>query len=401
MARKKALLVGINKYPKQPLRGCVNDVFNMRDTLHSLYDLDEVKELVILTDDDATKANIADGLRWLADGSAADERIFHFSGHGAQLPSGPSRFEPDGLDECLCPVDFAWTRETAIIDDDLKQLVASSGATLIVDACHSGGMARRMRQDSRIKCLEATTGLAVKMDALMRRGAPRRKLARLTADELGARARGRDAAGAPRYFLACQEQQTASDAWIVDRDQGAFTHYLTKTLREDSAAIDTDLVRTVGQRLSADGFYQQPMLEGGRSQALLSPSRNLQKDVLPGNGTPVEGWGYRLVFNREPGIPGAAIFDLRAANNITWWKSLSVFRQVSGSGSREEIQRVETKDDHRQADCSVWTPTDEHDEYTIELWKGGFLGVPAFIKKYSIRPNEEQGQRLIFTWERD
>ena len=83
-ASKKALLVGINKYQLQDadLRGCINDVENMRDVLINIYRFNP-ENIRVLTDYRATKRDILSRLHWLIDDSVnGDELVFHYSGHG-------------------------------------------------------------------------------------------------------------------------------------------------------------------------------------------------------------------------------------------------------------------------------------------------------------------------------
>jgi len=60
---KKALLVGINRYPdpRNELQGCVNDVRQMADTLKTRYGFPGDGNMRILTDARATTKAILDG----------------------------------------------------------------------------------------------------------------------------------------------------------------------------------------------------------------------------------------------------------------------------------------------------------------------------------------------------
>jgi len=82
---KKALLIGINKYKPDlnaDLRGCINDVENMRAILVDIYKFNP-ENIRIVLDDRATKKSIEDRLYWLTDNPMeGDELVFHFSGHG-------------------------------------------------------------------------------------------------------------------------------------------------------------------------------------------------------------------------------------------------------------------------------------------------------------------------------
>lgn len=82
--RKRAILIGINKYVSRyipELRGCVNDVNLMKDTLQKKLGFFET-DIVILTDEMATSHAIVSALQDLARiSSATDTVIVHFSGH--------------------------------------------------------------------------------------------------------------------------------------------------------------------------------------------------------------------------------------------------------------------------------------------------------------------------------
>ena len=83
---KKALIVGINDYQKiNDLKGCLNDVQNMRDFLKDYKEF-KIENIRVLTDGRATKQNIINRLNWLVEGSkSGDVLVFHFSGHGSQI----------------------------------------------------------------------------------------------------------------------------------------------------------------------------------------------------------------------------------------------------------------------------------------------------------------------------
>lgn len=83
----RALIIGINEYGgNSMLRGCVNDANQFIEFLKrkSLYSDDKVR---ILFDKNATKINVEEGLKWLADTSTEKEDvIFFFSGHLGSIP---------------------------------------------------------------------------------------------------------------------------------------------------------------------------------------------------------------------------------------------------------------------------------------------------------------------------
>eukprot|EP00052_Salpingoeca_macrocollata_P004955 m.44569 g.44569 ORF g.44569 m.44569 type:complete len:428 (-) comp14567_c0_seq1:79-1362(-) len=142
---KRALLVGCN-YPgtDAQLRGCINDVMSIHSMLtrYKGFDASNIK-IMIDTDnryERPTGRNIKRALTELiTSGQPGDILVFHFSGHGTQIPAEGPDPEEDGKDEAICPTDL-----NIIVDDDLRAIVEKlpSGVelTVITDCCHSGGM---------------------------------------------------------------------------------------------------------------------------------------------------------------------------------------------------------------------------------------------------------------------
>jgi len=74
---------------KGELKGCINDVHNIKNFLTKNFKIDEV---LVLTDDQTdsskipTRKNILSAFRWLRDGvKAGDSLILHYSGHGGSI----------------------------------------------------------------------------------------------------------------------------------------------------------------------------------------------------------------------------------------------------------------------------------------------------------------------------
>ncbi len=113
--------------------------------------------VMTLTESSATAEGIRSALRKLvAECGAGDIVYVHFSGHG-QAFEDLSGDEADGWDEAIIPYDaaksFRWgvyEGENHILDDELEKYfdslrlkVGERGFVyVVIDACHSGGMAR-------------------------------------------------------------------------------------------------------------------------------------------------------------------------------------------------------------------------------------------------------------------
>jgi len=272
MARKRALLVGINAYPSSPLRGCVNDVVLMSKILTEQYGF-ETKEKRMLTDASATTANILERLEWLVDGAQpGDVLYFHYSGHGSQMVDDKydSDDEPDGLDEIICPVDLDW-RDKVVTDDMLKKIFnkvpAGVNLTVMLDSCHSGSMMDQSYQYQPLGEGEART-------AEFDDPRTRNRLLPMPAD-IANRGFGLDLKPKPRsvqsrdvdntglLLTGCQSQQTSADAYLDGQYMGAGTCSLAKTLEANNYDVDyKTLVENMNQFMVDTGFSQRPELNG-------------------------------------------------------------------------------------------------------------------------------------------
>jgi hypothetical protein len=250
----KALLVGINAYPNpnNNLRGCINDIVDMEyfiTTKNKVYAKENIKTL---TDSRATKKGILEHLNWLLLGaSAGDQLLFHYSGHGAQLPSKGHAFEKDGLDEIICPHDFSDgnATKTAISDKEFAKIFATIPKGVhfiwISDSCHSEDLSRKQH---------------ITPDTKFRRfnHAPQQGLA-IPAASLSAEPTPLHGA----LLSGCASHQLSADAYINNRFNGAFTHYLIKNLNQyGQEASMQDIVKYVNIDLMNNDYDQNPQSEG-------------------------------------------------------------------------------------------------------------------------------------------
>ena len=127
----RALCVGINQFSNLPmaswLNGCVNDANDMAAMLRKRGFAP--RSVTVLTDDQATKANVMAALTKLVEtAKEGDHIVFSFSSHGTQVPDtdgDDGRPETDGADEAFACYDMAqkgdqWDPDTVIIDDELR-----------------------------------------------------------------------------------------------------------------------------------------------------------------------------------------------------------------------------------------------------------------------------------------
>lgn len=136
---KIALLVGINDYQgdQNDLRYCVNDVMDLKQALVEKYGFSE-GEILLLTDGEATYANILSSLDWLKNNSGSGSTVvFYFSGHGSRSSSDRDG-DGEKIDECIVASDFGFLWD-GFLSEKLKGISASQ-IWLGFDSCYSGGM---------------------------------------------------------------------------------------------------------------------------------------------------------------------------------------------------------------------------------------------------------------------
>lgn len=267
---KKALLCGIN-YPgtQHALRGCVNDIMTMNELLVNNLGFSDPKYIRMLTDNSATTQNILERLEWLVDGAQpGDVLYFHYSGHGCSIPDMDyNRMEePDGLDECIVPVDMDW-RTKIIKDDDLKRIFnkvpKDVNLTVTLDCCHSGDGLRdflppiEMRDDilgpTRTRAILAPVDIMNRAYGLELQPKERSLQVRNIEEQSGL------------LISGCKADQTSADAWIQQANKfyGALTYTMVQLLKQNNFNLTyRQIVETLNVILCQSGFSQQPELNG-------------------------------------------------------------------------------------------------------------------------------------------
>ena len=149
LAERYGLVVGIDDYtaPIPALHGAVNDAKDIAGALQK----SGVKEMILLTDRQATKPAItAAWTKLLDEAKAGDTIVFTYAGHGSQEPAPNDPDQPKGYDDTLPLVDYGLSGPALanrIVDREvsawLKQAEAKKVFVIFVaDACHSGTMYR-------------------------------------------------------------------------------------------------------------------------------------------------------------------------------------------------------------------------------------------------------------------
>lgn len=265
MGARKALLVAINNYPSQPLKGCINDSRQVEAALTQRFGF-AGNDIQILRERDATRANIEKGLEWLVSGAQdGDVLFFHYSGHGTQV-ADDGRDEWECRDECLVPYDHDWNNP--LRDDILRRyfdrVPLNANLTAIMDCCHSGTIDKVILEEfaassTYIAPRQLSTPLEIVMQIHALQQRRDEELRAQAVPQLRALIRSlppdADVDAEVNAFLdkllgvykknrfgyvnvqqnnvllaACADSQTAADAFIDGDFRGAFTYHLFNAL---------------------------------------------------------------------------------------------------------------------------------------------------------------------------
>jgi hypothetical protein len=243
--RRRAVCIGIDSYPNNPLACCVADAALWSQTLRGFgYEI-----AAYVTNGDATRQRIVDELRrLLRESRAGDNLVFQFAGHGTKVDDLDGD-EP--WDTALCPVDF--DSGAFLIDDDiadeLKNLPGGVQMTFFLDCCHSGTGTRFAVGPGgpRERSIYATPRLQAAHRSF-RAGEPR----------ASGRAGSRN--GSPMRevtFSACLVHEVALE---VD-GQGEFTRRAHEVIRKGVAGLTNGSFQDAVLQAFGPGARQQPQLD--------------------------------------------------------------------------------------------------------------------------------------------
>ncbi len=308
---KRALLIGINNYKAVPhLMGSLNDVAAMRQILVTRWGF-LPENVVVLTDEAATRAAILSALRQMVSESGPNDMVvFHYSGHGSQVQD-LNGDEEDGLDETLVPWDGRTRGVPDIVDDELDAIFAklrTNNALIILDSCHSGTGTRGL--DFRPRGIERDNRIDEYQDPAVR------------PSETGTRAIIPRMESRHLVMSAVPADQEALDGPIEGEFHGVFTYALARSLAASQpGATPRDVFARVSEELSrlqakiGHTALPEPQLEG--------PPALLDRGLLTTSTTTATPAGPRLAWlDVQPGSAGQITLTrgalLGAAPGSTW-----------------------------------------------------------------------------------
>ncbi len=261
----KALLVGINSYAyPNELQGCLNDVQGMARFLVEKAGFQDAN-IRLLVDARATAQAIRERLRWLVCDAAPEDRlIFHFSGHGALLPLRSPDGEVEKVHDCICPIDFDFTVEHALVDEHFNELFSTlpDGVRFywISDSCHSGQLVTRDMgaASARSRQFKART-FHMPMDLQWRLSTARHK--GLAMGSLP------DVTSALNLALisGCRSDEVSADDFIDGGYHGVLSYFLLQELDANASSDISHLHARLAEAIRKAGYAQNSQLVANRS----------------------------------------------------------------------------------------------------------------------------------------
>eukprot|EP01103_Thecamoeba_quadrilineata_P003924 TRINITY_DN13659_c0_g1_i1.p1 TRINITY_DN13659_c0_g1~~TRINITY_DN13659_c0_g1_i1.p1 ORF type:complete len:357 (-),score=64.43 TRINITY_DN13659_c0_g1_i1:80-1150(-) len=282
--KRKALLIGINYFrTRAELKGCINDVKNVKTFLLKNGFVDSPTTMVMLTDDNPsrqpTRKNIEAACQWLVSDAVPGDSLFvHYSGHGGQQADEDGD-EADGYDETILPLDFE--KSGMITDDELHELIVrplKKGVqmTCIFDSCHSGSvldlpfmykssgqyhdngwdkqLLTRTIMDAGLKILKGDRAGGIM-------GLAKGLYGGYKAKNSGSKNKTAKASEADVLMIAgCRDDQTSADASISGQATGAMSYSFIMTMTQNPHPTYVGLLNSMRDILYEKKFAQIPQL---------------------------------------------------------------------------------------------------------------------------------------------
>lgn len=256
---KYAFLCGINSYQNgNNLRGCVNDVMDIRERLIKKYNFSP-DNIRLLISERATKKAICEHVEWLiscCDPVAEDLLVFDYSGHGTKFRIRRGNNLDNYETACLCSTDHDWSDplEAGILHRYFDQIPPNTSLSFIADCCNSGDLVKRFGFDG------STATQAKRMippDDILARSLDRT----LTTKQIEDYVSIIDTVNV-LFLSGCQPEETSADAYIDGRYNGALTAGLKWVIDSDPESLWENTHVRMSNYLFDNKFAQHPSIKG-------------------------------------------------------------------------------------------------------------------------------------------
>lgn len=254
---RRALVTACDRYRNvSNLSLCEADATEAVESVVTFYQY-ESPHMRMLLNERMTCDALEERLTWLTEGlEPGDEILWWHSGHGGQVATRDYAGEPDGLDEVLITHDFDWDDAcTWFLDDHINgafgRVPAGVQCNIVMDTCHSGGMARGnpMPFKGVPRYVEPPADIAWRIQGARQRGVRLRRLVDANALNVG-------------MLAACRADQTAAEDPALGH--GALTYYMLKAI-ESGGPVHVplaDLRTYLASKLERGGYSQVPQCMG-------------------------------------------------------------------------------------------------------------------------------------------
>jgi hypothetical protein len=329
-----ALLVAINDYPDgvNSLRGCINDMQEFHGFLDEFCQQSKwTFRPRVLTDLEATRANIISGFDHFQEAADGDSCVFYFSGHGSRLkaPEKLAEVKPGGVVESLVCQDSLPDGKD-LVDKELSYLLWKAGMDrngknknihflVVTDCCHSGSATRGAPKP-------------LPTDVIVRQILPGSdEPDRIThsfeeflgVEEYKILENGKYAPPRGRYVHlgACQREETAKEMRIGQKQRGMFTYALIESLRSNGVYMPySELTSRVQIRVRnqfGEHSPQNPQIEAPHPEDKFDlfltgiPAQGQVPSVIAYDLNRYSGQGAGWIVNR------GAIHGIKKGDNAT------------------------------------------------------------------------------------
>lgn len=260
---KKALLIGINYLllEDKKLKGCINDIIDMRNVLIDAYNYD-INNIIMLRDDSEndiyqpTRMNIITHLNNLINETSNLSEIWiHYSGHGSNIINKNDKNENNSekKDQLMVPVDYL--KNGFIKDDELLDIIKNSKCRtmIIADCCHSGTIfdlpfSFQYNDEENIMKEIKNSNIELENKNIF-------------------------------MYSACNDEETTPDFYNNDENKysGVFTVAFINCLRKNKHNVTiVKLYEDIFSFINEKGFHQIPLL----SYSYMNSSIKIQRDII-------------------------------------------------------------------------------------------------------------------------
>ncbi len=335
-----ALLVGINDYFNQPLRGCVNDIDAVDNWLTTTYGSSGNLHTKRVTDKEAdylpTRANIITAFDHFKQAGEDDICLFYYCGHGTNL-GAPKAFESEaGSGAVQAFICLDWGRGEPgtgyLIDKEMsfliwKTTIENPGIHFIAitDCCHSGSATRDVDVDiafseRQMKILEDSPSVEKYLGYDYVTAAGEKAYEVIQDKDTGAIISVAVKTGGHLHIAAAQDTEVAKELTVKENIRGAFTYVLLKLLEETAGNISYSQLSEFASVKLKNLYFKQdkPFIVQHPKLNIYQMPDTYEDRIFLSTKTIQQGNSYTVYFDNEFGwcIAAGSLHNISAADAV-------------------------------------------------------------------------------------